>query len=153
MKTKICNLCNEPKLLIGFYKDSHMRDGRRNACKFCTSAAKKIKYNTDEKYRSRMQATTRVYQKALRKKFQIKILKLLVKSGCVDCGEKDPIVLEFDHVKGKKISGVGEMVRTKTNWKIIKSEIDKCLVRCANCHRRKTAKTHNWYADIDLSTL
>jgi hypothetical protein len=32
-----------------------------------------------------------------------------------------------------------------TDLNQVKNEIEKCDVRCANCHRRKTAKDFNWY--------
>lgn len=146
MNTKKCTSCSEDKPITDFRKD-------RNICKLCTNAARRIKYNSDDAFRANKQATTRAYVKVQRRDFQIRILKLLVVSGCVDCGEKDPIVLEFDHVRGEKVSGVAAMIRTCTNWNIIQFEIEKCEVRCANCHRKKTAKTHGWYADIDLAAL
>jgi len=60
--------------------------------------------------------------------------------ACVDCGEADPTVLEFDHVRGKKLANVANMVRNGIQWSRIEMEIAKCEVRCANCHCRKTAK-------------
>ena len=57
---------------------------------------------------------------------------------CVDCGEDDWVVLEFDHVRGKKFMNVTDMSRRHFSIKKIQEEIDKCEVRCANCHRRKT---------------
>lgn len=56
---------------------------------------------------------------------------------CVDCGEKDPIVLEFDHRAGTKLFNIGEGGRHRSMHNL-KAEIEKCDVRCANCHRRKT---------------
>jgi hypothetical protein len=57
---------------------------------------------------------------------------------CVDCGETDPLVLEFDHVRDKFFDiGAGLPDR---NWQTILKEIAKCEVVCANCHRRRTAK-------------
>lgn len=67
---------------------------------------------------------------------------------CVDCREDDPVVLEFDHVKGKKVCSVSDAVRHGWSIKRLGTEIKKCLVRCANCHRRKTAKQFGWYKDI-----
>jgi hypothetical protein len=66
---------------------------------------------------------------------------------CIDCGESDPIVLEFDHREGeKKLAAVSTlMTQMKASLKTIKAEIVKCDVRCANCHRRKTAKERGWY--------
>jgi hypothetical protein len=62
--------------------------------------------------------------------------------GCVDCGESDPVVLEFDHVRGTKLAAVTSMVsRTTRALGVIRDEIAKCDVRCGNCHRRKTAVT------------
>lgn len=64
---------------------------------------------------------------------------------CVDCGESDPIVLEFDHVRGVKTKVISLLIGDGSSVKWIREEIAKCEVRCANCHRRKTAKDWNWY--------
>lgn len=65
---------------------------------------------------------------------------------CVDCGNGDPIVLEFDHVKGKKKMAISRLMTRTVSWDKIESEIKKCDVRCANCHRLKTAKELGWYS-------
>lgn len=54
---------------------------------------------------------------------------------CVDCGyDEHPVALDFDHVDPKtksfKISG-----NAIYRWNELKNELDKCVIRCANCHR------------------
>ena len=61
-------------------------------------------------------------------------------SQCVDCGESNPLVLDFDHVRGVKFSHISDMVNRPYNINKIKEEIKKCEIRCANCHR---IVTHN----------
>jgi hypothetical protein len=56
---------------------------------------------------------------------------------CVDCGEEDPMVLEFDHLRDKAFT-ISEGLRDRS-WQTILDEIAKCEVVCANCHRRRTA--------------
>lgn len=58
--------------------------------------------------------------------------------GCVDCGEKDLRVLDFDHVRGVKRAVVSMLINRRSSVRRIYEEIDKCDVRCANCHRRTT---------------
>jgi len=58
--------------------------------------------------------------------------------GCIDCGESNPVVLDFDHVKGKKTSNLSDMANHSYSIKRMKEEIRKCEVRCSNCHRKKT---------------
>ena len=60
----------------------------------------------------------------------------LLDHPCVDCGEFDPLVLEFDHIR-KKRKTISSLVRSCTGWEKILKEIARCEVRCANCHRRK----------------
>ena len=72
----------------------------------------------------------------------------LKKHPCVDCGEKDPIVLEFDHLKDKLIE-VSRLVQY-TSMNKMQNEIEKCEIRCANCHRRKTAIQFGWYKNLPL---
>lgn len=55
--------------------------------------------------------------------------------GCTDCGYREhAIALDFDHVRGKKLRNLSQCRTMKT----VKVEIEKCEVRCANCHRIKT---------------
>jgi hypothetical protein len=56
---------------------------------------------------------------------------------CVDCGEPDPLVLEFDHLGSKSFNIAANLGNRK--WQSILDEIAKCDVVCANCHRRRTA--------------
>ena len=60
---------------------------------------------------------------------------------CVDCGEPDIEVLDFDHVRGVKFKDVSALVYTAYSLRTIIREIEKCDIRCANCHRRKNRKT------------
>ena len=64
--------------------------------------------------------------------------------SCVDCGEKDILVLEFDHKDRKqKDFDISSMYRLGYSVDKLVNEISKCDVRCANCHRRKTSKENN----------
>lgn len=58
--------------------------------------------------------------------------------SCVDCGESDPSVLDFDHIRGKKKNNVSDMASCSYSISSIKNEIRKCEVRCSNCHRKAT---------------
>jgi hypothetical protein len=55
--------------------------------------------------------------------------------GCIDCGYNEhPAALDFDHVRGEKLLNVSAAKSIAQ----AKAEIEKCEVRCANCHRLRT---------------
>jgi hypothetical protein len=64
---------------------------------------------------------------------------VLGRSACSDCGESDPAVLEFDHV-GTKSANVSQLVNREVSLERLRREIEQCIVRCANCHRRRTSE-------------
>jgi hypothetical protein len=72
----------------------------------------------------------------------------LLTHPCVDCGEVDPVVLEFDHVRGEKVAALSDMAKRQFSLAKLDAEIAKCEVRCANCHKRKTAREQGWHASI-----
>jgi 5-methylcytosine-specific restriction endonuclease McrA len=90
-----------------------------------------------EKHRDRVIAKAKEYSKAARNRIRAYITAYLKTNPCVDCGETDAIVLEFDHVAGKDFN-ISDSVRKGVGMKKLKDEIAKCEVRCSNCHRRKT---------------
>src|SRR5262249_10558994 len=55
---------------------------------------------------------------------------------CTDCGERDPVILEFDHLRDKSFA-IGSKL-THMAWAKILAEIEKCEVVCVSCHRRRT---------------
>ena len=69
----------------------------------------------------------------------------LTEHPCVDCGESDILVLEFDHRNGNKDKAVAVGVQARWGLERLAAEIAKCDVRCANCHRRKTMREAGHY--------
>ena len=71
--------------------------------------------------------------KYIRKKEFVTMIKAT--SGCVDCGIKNPVVLDFDHVpeRGPKLFELHKF--SNHSFPDIAAEIQKCDVVCANCHR------------------
>lgn len=66
---------------------------------------------------------------------------------CVDCGVKDPTILEFDHITDKKFV-VSKM--DGSGLDVILDEIAKCELRCVNCHTiltrfQQKSLTDNFY--------
>lgn len=88
-------------------------------------------------------ASVRQQAAALRLANARKLWDYLEVHACVDCGEGDPIVLQFDHVRGQKKKAVTRLL--SYGWSTIEREIAKCEVRCAHCHIRRTAKLGGWY--------
>jgi len=74
------------------------------------------------------------------------LFEFFKKHPCIDCGEKNPIVLEFDHRDGeKKEREVSTLVNSGCRLATIQQEVAKCDVRCSNCHKKRTAIQRNWY--------
>ena len=69
-------------------------------------------------------------------KYKIAYIKdHLTKHPCVECGNTDIRVLEFDHVRGKKNGAVTVLARSLlTLMPQLIAEMAKCDVRCRNCH-------------------
>ena len=72
-----------------------------------------------------------------KRQYKKKLAEIKQASGCVDCGESNHIVLDFDHLKDKKYN-ISRMIHDGFSWAAIKKEIAKCEVVCANCHRIRT---------------
>ena len=62
---------------------------------------------------------------------------------CLDCGIADSRVFEFDHVRGEKSFNIGGSWFRSLD--VVKSEIEKCELVCANCHRIRTFRRSNSY--------
>lgn len=56
--------------------------------------------------------------------------------GCQHCSEQDLCCLDFHHLSGKDFN-VSEMGGRNDN--LVIEEIRKCVVLCANCHRKAHA--------------
>ncbi len=91
-----------------------------------------------QKNRSSIIARSKERNKAQRIRNRAFIARVKSFLSCVDCGESDPRVLDFDHVRGVKKNNVSDMASGAYSISRIKKEIRKCEVRCANCHRKAT---------------
>ena len=90
-----------------------------------------------EKNRDVIKRKAKENSRATRERVGKWLLDYLRDHPCIDCGEADPIVLEFDHQRDKKFA-IGSATSKGVALSTVVAEVEKCEVRCANCHRRKT---------------
>jgi len=137
---KKCPRCGEIKFFTEYNKSTTRKDGIAVYCTECSKIRGK-KYYKDNENRRKQIKDRRYLLKLANKQF---IKEYLSTHPCVDCGESDPLVLDFDHVQGEKRFNLARGKDYK-ELKDLKIEIDKCEVRCGNCHRIKTAKERGYY--------
>lgn len=134
---KLCIRCKETKEESEFNKNRYWPDGYQKYCRVCHRASLKATYEKNP-------TVTLDRQRRLRDEKRAYVWDYLQTHPCVDCGEKDPLVLDFDH-KANKTKAVSVLIWSNRSVEFIRKEIKKCAVRCANCHRRKTARELGWY--------
>lgn len=55
--------------------------------------------------------------------------------GCSRCSEKDICCMDFHHLHDKDIE-IAKLIKLGSMKRLVK-EISKCIVLCANCHRKE----------------
>lgn len=71
--------------------------------------------------------------------------------GCTDCGWSGwARGLDWDHVRGRKVTTIANMIGRGHTWSAIESEMTKCEVVCANCHRIRTIERNALRASRSL---
>jgi len=138
---KTCGSCGIVKSIAMFPFKDRLLGRRGSICLACMAAYGREHYRKNRaKY---LEKAHRSRGRALAQNNQ-QILTYLLAHPCVDCGERDPLVLDFDHrVPSAKADEVSRLVHRRP-WRSVLEEIEKCDVRCANCHRRKTARQFGW---------
>ena len=147
MKKKECSECHDSYTYDNFYQKKGTPDGYSYYCHTCTSAQAKKYYRDNKDVRKKAIARAKASKREA-KKF---VLDYLSTHPCVDCGENRPACLDFDHLRDKS-ANVSFMVIHGHSISSIKTEIEKCQVLCANCHRVKTAADFGWYSSVVSST-
>jgi hypothetical protein len=135
MEMRKCYRCHEVKPLEDFAWRRKGKNERDSFCRPCRSAYGREHYEAN---RQRYIDQARASKEALRLERTRYLIEFFKRNPCTDCGESDPIVLEFDHLRDKSFS-IGTKL-TQFRWQRILDEIKKCEVVCANCHRRRTAE-------------
>lgn len=138
---RFCSDCGLSKPPWAFAFRDIRTGARQHHCRSCKAAYRRRHYERNKPdYVSRAIAQTRGRRDDSRRQLQ----DFLRAHPCVDCGETNIVVLEFDHVDPqKKAMDIGTMMGNRS-WAKILDEIEKCEVRCANCHRLRTAVQRGW---------
>jgi hypothetical protein len=132
--TKRCCTCGLFWPLTEYNKRQAAKDGLQARCRSCS-----------RNWYQRNKATHKVNVKVRRQRYRRwmfeQLALYLAEHPCVDCGESDIRCLEFDHRDpSTKSANVAKLLQRAGAWSTILAEIEKCDVRCANCHRRRTSR-------------
>ena len=133
---KRCSACGKPKRERDFAWKNKSKCVRHSHCRQCQKG-KSASWYTGHKAQhilnvKRNTARTRAENRRCLNAY-------LLQHPCVDCGNPDIRVLDFDHVRGRKRFCISAgITRLSLCWRNIEREIKKCDVRCANCHRIRT---------------
>ena len=130
-----CGVCGKDKPEGDFNWRRKAKKQRDNMCRSCRAYYKHEHYSANK---ARYIAQAAASKRRLRHERTLWLLDYFEAHPCSDCGESDPVVLDFDHQRDKTFA-IGEALSYR-RWETILAEISKCVVVCANCHRRRTAR-------------
>jgi len=136
MTTKICSKCGE-EYDISHFSWSIKGIKRHAKCLKCRSG-ERIQYYQNHKEEELKYKYER--QKDRRDEARAYVWEYLSNHVCADCGEYDPLVLTFDHVRGTKKMNVSQMINQGYSIEVLQEEINKCEIVCNNCHLRREKK-------------
>lgn len=134
---KICGGCNKEKTLDSFNRRGK---GYQPRCRECNSAYGKQWHQDNKAIRLPKLAAQKRARVEAAKEYVVDYLR---NQPCVDCGEADIRTLQFDHLRDK-VKSISKLVCDGYPITVIQSEINKCEVRCANCHSIKTYVQFGW---------
>ena len=127
--TKICSKCSIELPDDDFNWKSRDHKTRQSACKACSRLEGKSHYQ-----RNKPLVKSKTITDARRRKNAY--IELLKRFECVHCGEDDYCCFDFHHIDPKqKESDVSIMIGSASLLRLW-TEIAKCVVLCANCHRK-----------------
>lgn len=140
--TRVCARCHTEKPLDAFPIKNKARGTRRSYCLPCCREYGRQHYLQNVPYYVAKAAVARQRSQFANQNIVDEFLRT---HSCVDCGEADPVVLDFDHVDPKlKHGDVGRMQHGAGPDRL-RAEMDKCVIRCGNCHRLRTARQFGWW--------
>jgi hypothetical protein len=131
---KRCTRCKQPRERGLFNASIRHRDGLRSWCKPCEREAAKEYYQRDPTPYKRRAS---VQRNKMRKHLLVVLDEIRRRRGCAVCGTTDVVVLDFHHY----VSGVPLTRMISKSYAAFNREIRKCIVLCANDHRRAHAGT------------
>lgn len=139
--TKWCYDCGSFKPLEAFAFHNKAKGTLQARCRACHA-----KYRREHYVRNRetyiAQEVARIDQYRIENRPRIR--EYLRAHPCVDCGEIDIVVLDFDHRDPAAKEYSVTVLAAHKSWVRVLAEIEKCDVRCSNCHRRRTALQFDW---------
>src|SRR5687768_13986018 len=140
-EAKRCTGCGETKPVAEFSIKNQKTGLRASRCRGCVRAYGRAHY---QRNRAAYIQRARKRQPQDRARVRTAVTEYLRSHRCVDCGESDILLLDFDHRDPSlKRASVSRLVGTGS-LRLVMDEIAKCDVRCANCHRLRTAADWNW---------
>lgn len=138
---KTCGRCDTDKPETEFSYRNKAKGTRTSWCKTCMKAYDRENNQRPERAAQKRQNTKNSIERARKYVFDY-----LAEHPCEDCGEDDPVVLQFDHIDpSTKTGNIADWVAQGHGVDKIAREITKCSVRCANCHLRRTAEQFGWW--------
>lgn len=135
---RLCYRCMEIKDIADFPKRATKVMG---ICKICYE---KYYGSIEDREKKRKEANGILHARRVEKCREY-VRQHLQNNPCMDCGNHDWEVLEFDHIDPKcKNENISQIMR-RGSLSVLEQEMEKCEVVCANCHKKRTNRQFGFW--------
>lgn len=128
---KVCTKCGHEKEEVEFFMKNKAKGILHSNCKDCKREIDRVSYKSNSKGRKekvRKNASSRA------KELRLYIENYRKSCSCKKCGDVRYYVLDFHHLTDKKYN-ICAMASKGVSQETLDTELKKCIVLCANCHR------------------